>query len=184
MGADTHTPDLPPGVITTGACRIQPRARHAIRFSTSVWHQGGERRSARLKGVVCAPDIHGVAGRAMNMLLRSSLRYTLLASWFVLCAAQAAGYEHGANLAATAETICRTGFHACRAKNGKTYRLSDYRGNVVVLNFWATWCPPCRYEMPSMERAHKKVRGEQIVLLAISVGDSEDQVFEFTGNTR
>lgn len=68
-----------------------------------------------------------------------------------------------------------------RGEDGKTYRLADYRGQVVVLNFWATWCPPCRYEMPSMERAYKKVRGEKIALLAVNVGESEEQVFEFTG---
>jgi peroxiredoxin len=67
-------------------------------------------------------------------------------------------------------------------EDGKTYRLADYRGKVVVLNFWATWCPPCRYEMPSMERAHQKTRGENIVLLAVNVGETADQVFEFTGH--
>ena len=68
-----------------------------------------------------------------------------------------------------------------RGEDGKPYRLADFRGQVVVLNFWATWCPPCRYEMPSMERAHKKVQGEKIALLAVNVGESEEQVFEFTG---
>src|SRR3989344_352968 len=59
---------------------------------------------------------------------------------------------------------------ALKGEDGKTYRLSDYRGKVVVLNFWATWCPPCRYEMPSMERAHQKVKGEE-----------KNTVFAFTG---
>jgi peroxiredoxin len=68
-----------------------------------------------------------------------------------------------------------------KGEDGKTYRLSDYRGKVVVLNFWATWCPPCRYEMPSMERAHNKLKKEPIVLLAINVGETEEVVFEFTG---
>ncbi len=66
--------------------------------------------------------------------------------------------------------------------DGNTHRMSDYRGQVVVLNFWATWCPPCREEMPSMERAWQKVRGTGIVILAVNVGEDEDTIFEFTGN--
>jgi peroxiredoxin len=87
----------------------------------------------------------------------------------------------------TAQTLARLdkpfpapGF-ALKGEDGRTYRLADYRGKVVVLNFWATWCPPCREEMPSMERAHRKLRGEHIVLLAVNVGESEEQIFEFTG---
>ncbi|HEB58618.1 MAG TPA: TlpA family protein disulfide reductase [Gammaproteobacteria bacterium] len=68
-------------------------------------------------------------------------------------------------------------------EDGRTYRLSDYRGKVVVLNFWATWCPPCRFEMPAMERAWKKLRGSGVVILAINVGEDEDAIFEFFGNT-
>lgn len=66
--------------------------------------------------------------------------------------------------------------------DGTQYRLSDYRGKVVVLNFWATWCPPCREEMPSMNRAHKKLAKDDVVILAINVGEDEDTIFEFTGN--
>ncbi len=64
---------------------------------------------------------------------------------------------------------------------GKIHRLSDYRGKVVVLNFWATWCPPCRQEMPSMERAWEQLKNEAVVVLAVDVGESAATVFEFTG---
>ena len=53
---------------------------------------------------------------------------------------------------------------------------------MLLVNFWATWCPPCREEMPSMERLWQKVKGKGIVLLGINVGENADTIFEFTGN--
>ena len=44
--------------------------------------------------------------------------------------------------------------------NGKMVSLSDSRGKVVLLNIWATWCPPCVDEMPSMEKLYQKLKGE------------------------
>lgn len=68
-------------------------------------------------------------------------------------------------------------------EDGKIYRLKDYRGKVVILNFWATWCPPCREEMPSMERAWQKVKEDNdIAILAINVGEDADTIFEFMGH--
>lgn len=66
--------------------------------------------------------------------------------------------------------------------DGKIHHLSDYRGKVIVLNFWATWCPPCREEMPSMERARKKLINDNIIILAVNVGEDEDTIFNFTGD--
>jgi len=51
----------------------------------------------------------------------------------------------------------------------KPVRLSDYRGKVVFLNFWATWCKPCREEMPSMEVLHKNFAKDGLVVLAVSI---------------
>ena len=54
---------------------------------------------------------------------------------------------------------------------GKIHRLSDYRGKVVLVNFWATWCEPCREEMPSMERLRADLEGKPFVVLAVNVGE-------------
>ncbi len=61
------------------------------------------------------------------------------------------------------------------------HRLEDYKGKPVIVNFWATWCPPCREEMPSMERAWQKIQAEDIAMIGINVGEDFDTVFGFTG---
>jgi thiol-disulfide isomerase/thioredoxin len=60
--------------------------------------------------------------------------------------------------------------------NGKTVRLSDYKGKVVLLEFWATWCPPCRASVPGLEKLHKAYKDKGLVLLAVTMdmgGDDE-----------
>ena len=66
--------------------------------------------------------------------------------------------------------------------DGRLHRLSDYRGQVVIINFWATWCPPCRAEMPSMQRAWEILKPKGIIMLGIDVGEDEDTIFTFTAN--
>ena len=56
-----------------------------------------------------------------------------------------------------------------RDLGGKTVSLADFRGKVVIVNFWATWCPPCRAEMPSMEKLYRELAGEGLVMLAVNV---------------
>jgi peroxiredoxin len=65
---------------------------------------------------------------------------------------------------------------------GRTHRLSDYRGKTVIINFWTTWCPPCREEIPSMNRAWKTLQQEDVVILAINMGEDEDTIFIFTAD--
>jgi len=62
-------------------------------------------------------------------------------------------------------------------------RLADYRGKAVILNFWATWCPPCREEMPSMQRAHEAVADDGIAVIAINVGEDADTINQFLADT-
>ena len=58
---------------------------------------------------------------------------------------------------------------ALRDTAGQTVSLGKYRGKVVFLNFWATWCPPCRSEMPSMERLNEVFASKEFVMLAVNV---------------
>lgn len=83
-------------------------------------------------------------------------------------------------LPALAQPFPAPGF-TLKGEDGKTYRLADTHGKVVVVNFWATWCPPCRYEMPSLERAWSLLKDKNVVVLAVNVGENADVIFEFTG---
>lgn len=65
--------------------------------------------------------------------------------------------------------------------DGKMQDLAHLRGKVVLVNFWATWCPPCRREMPSMQRLYQNLPKEHFEILAVNVGEDEDTVFAFTG---
>ena len=55
-----------------------------------------------------------------------------------------------------------------RDQYGNAVTLADYEGKVVVLNFWATWCPPCRHEMPSIDRLAGEMGGDDVEVLALS----------------
>jgi len=56
--------------------------------------------------------------------------------------------------------------------DGKMVSLSDYRGKVVLVNIWATWCPPCVDEMPSMEKLYRELKDEGFEILAVSIDAS------------
>lgn len=87
----------------------------------------------------------------------------------------------GATPAATAAP--RPGFLApdfsLPTLEGGTVRLSDLRGKWVVINFWATWCPPCRAEMPAFEEAYRQYADEGLVILAVNQGETPEEVAAF-----
>ncbi|MCP5425183.1 MAG: TlpA family protein disulfide reductase [Gammaproteobacteria bacterium] len=62
---------------------------------------------------------------------------------------------------------------------GKVHRLTDYRGQLMVVNFWATWCPPCVREMPSLQRAWEELHRDGIQVLAINMGQSPEEIKNF-----
>jgi len=68
--------------------------------------------------------------------------------------------------------------------SGKKVSLSNYRGQVVFLNFWATWCPPCRGEMPSMERLYRKLKDKGLVVLAVDLQEDAKSVQKFVNELK
>jgi len=68
--------------------------------------------------------------------------------------------------------------------DGGTFQLSEHRGKVVFINFWATWCPPCREEMPAMERLFQRSQKGDLVMLAVSVDADLKAVAQFLNEQR
>jgi len=62
-----------------------------------------------------------------------------------------------------------------RNLQGNYENLNNYRGQVVVLNFWATWCVPCRVEMPSFEKLYRRYRSEGVIILAVTLDKNAGQ---------
>ncbi len=62
---------------------------------------------------------------------------------------------------------------------GKPVRLSDFKGKPVFINFWATWCPPCRAEMPEIEAAYRKYQKDGLVVLGIDARENDGAVKKF-----
>lgn len=106
------------------------------------------------------------------LILLLSVSLTLNADW------QQPELSH--NLTAVKKSIQASEF-VLQDMDEETVKLSDYRGKVVLLNFWATWCPPCIREMPSMERLHQQVDADDFKVIAVNQMEDADEVFAFTG---
>ncbi|MBI6871088.1 TlpA family protein disulfide reductase [Clostridium aciditolerans] len=63
--------------------------------------------------------------------------------------------------------------------NGKEVSLSDLKGKGVFLNFWATWCPPCRGEMPDIQKLYEENKNSDFIIIAINIGEDKDTVKSF-----
>ena len=69
--------------------------------------------------------------------------------------------------------------------SGKQVKLSSFRGKIVLLNFWASWCPPCREEMPSIETLYNKMKGKKFQILAVNLDEEGvDVVKRFVSKNR
>ena len=80
----------------------------------------------------------------------------------------AAGFQAGANAPAPALQA--------QDLNGVPHTLASFRGKVVLLNFWASWCPPCQREMPSMERLRLRMAGRPLEIVALDSAETRDEV--------
>lgn len=68
---------------------------------------------------------------------------------------------------------------ALKDVTGKTFALNDFQGQVVLVNNWATWCPPCKQEMPAFEEFYTRHKDQGFVLIAVEAGEPADEVAQF-----
>jgi thiol-disulfide isomerase/thioredoxin len=107
------------------------------------------------------------------------MRSIVLAAALVLLAAPAAAQPKKEKELPKPWTGGATPALALADLQGKNHRLSDYRGKVVLVNFWATWCEPCREEMPSIERLRASLEGRPFAVLAVNLAEPESRIRKF-----
>jgi len=109
------------------------------------------------------------------------LRAFAVMLWVMMASATALAQSPNSGLSPVMERPPAPDFQLTNL-DGELVSLSDFKGKVVVVNFWATWCPPCRAEMPSMQRAWQALQDQDVMMLAIHVGGNEDKIWSFVGD--
>jgi peroxiredoxin len=103
--------------------------------------------------------------------------------WFpCVCALALMGPAHAAPALAPWGGGAAPGL-ALRDTEGRAHDLAAYRGKVVLINFWATWCEPCRQEMPSIQRLRDRLAGRPFAVLAVNVDEPDARVRRFLKQT-
>jgi thiol-disulfide isomerase/thioredoxin len=125
----------------------------------------------------CAAQFQGLANKMkLTQLFFTGLCLLLTTPLYAAWEQPTLGHE----LTALPKPVAAPGFNL-RDMDDEPHSFADYRGKVILLNFWATWCPPCRREMPSMERLYQRMQNRSFVVLAINQMESPDHVFAYTG---
>ncbi|MEN8240904.1 MAG: TlpA disulfide reductase family protein [Chloroflexota bacterium] len=115
---------------------------------------------------------------------RNSALFFILTGILLIAAAGIVVLKPENNVSATGEitTAPEVGAYApdfsLPSLNDETIHLSDYQGKVVLINFWAVWCPPCRQEMPSIQQAYEQY-GPDLVVLSVNAGDARADAIDF-----
>ncbi|MFC0298351.1 TlpA disulfide reductase family protein [Geobacillus jurassicus] len=86
------------------------------------------------------------------------------------------GTQHESEIVEGIEVGNQAPDFALRTLDGKEVRLSDLRGKRVIVNMWATWCPPCRAEMPDMQKFYERYKDEGVEIVAVNLTQSEKQL--------
>jgi peroxiredoxin len=84
---------------------------------------------------------------------------------------------------ATAELSGQAPNFSLKSRSGDTVALADLKGDVVMINFWATWCGPCRKEMPHLDALHRRYKDLGFTLLGLNVEDNEKGALKFLQET-
>jgi peroxiredoxin len=162
----------------------EARSKLAIELAKEIGALSGPARASMaqsLRSLATEGDLGPQALAAVAETLGAAMKETPSASgWISL--ADLIHYEHvkapvsdpaldaALALLEMRDTVLEAAAFSLTSLDGKTYTLDSLRGKVVLLNFWATWCPPCRKEMPDMEKLHQKF-GDRLVVLAVSDED-------------
>ncbi len=115
--------------------------------------------------------------------------YRLLCTFLLVCLGlslighTAAAMPHTALIEAAGlsvvEPTAATPLFTLNDHQGKPFKIQDQRGKVVLMNFWATWCPPCIHEMPTMDQLYRSAKDRPFNLLAVNMQETQEDVSAF-----
>ena len=102
--------------------------------------------------------------------MRYKMKNKILKTLFLSCLTLL--FTTSITYAASEKTSGKAANFTLKSRSGKNVKLSELRGEVVMLNFWASWCGPCRQEMPLLEKIHKKYKRLGFTLLGVNVEEN------------